>query len=259
MIELMEGTATDCLSQLLHRGSRWRYCLSSPPYYGLVDYSHAEQIGHEATADDYIEAIAQVCQLIYEGMQEAGVLWLNIADTRSNYSMIRSRGRRGRSGCRRKPEPGVRQTGLIGIPHRLLEHIKPQGWHHHQTYTWWRGPGNSSQPQDGRAIDTHELIYVLGKSRFSRPQLAHRPLPSSVILHPPERATDFPCKMPQALADNLLSTATCHHGTVIDPFIGSGTTAIAALRRGFDAIGIDVNIGPAQTATCPLDRRLVSP
>lgn len=252
MIELIQGNAADRIAEQLDQGYRWSYCLTSPPYYGLIDYGHPGQLGHEPSADEYIEAIAHVFDLVYQGMRDAGVMWLNIGDTRSNYSMIRGRGRRGDASDRRRPEPGTRQTGLIGIPHRLLERLKLQGWHHHQTYIWWRGDGNSSQPQDGRAIDTHEYIYVLGKSHQHRPQLAHLPLSTSVIVCPPERNVSFPCKMPYRVAQRLLSTAIHDQATVIDPFIGSGTTAIAAHHRGFDVIGIDLDISPAQATTSQL-------
>lgn len=37
----------------------------------------------------------------------------------------------------------------------------------------------------------------------------------------------------------LVRLVTPPGGTVLDPFLGSGTTAIAALREGFDVIGIE--------------------
>ena len=37
----------------------------------------------------------------------------------------------------------------------------------------------------------------------------------------------------------LVRLVTPPNGTVLDPFLGSGTTAIAAIQEGFDWIGIE--------------------
>jgi site-specific DNA-methyltransferase (adenine-specific) len=37
----------------------------------------------------------------------------------------------------------------------------------------------------------------------------------------------------------LIRLVTPPNGTVLDPFLGSGTTAIAAIQEGFDWIGIE--------------------
>ncbi len=48
-----------------------------------------------------------------------------------------------------------------------------------------------------------------------------------------------PTVKPLALMSWLVTLVTPPGGTVLDPFMGSGTTLIAADRLGFDAIGID--------------------
>lgn len=255
MIDLHQGNAAPTIAptiaRLLEAGHRWHYCLSSPPYYGLCDYGHPEQLGHEPSSDEYLENIAHVYNLIRLGMPDNGVMWLNIGDTRSNYSTVKPRGRRGEASYRRKPE--AQEKTLMNIPHRLVEQLKESGWAHMHTYIWVRGA--SSQPQDGRAIDTHEFIFVLSPSLRRRPQPAYTPLNSSVIEAHPD-PTDFPCKMPLKLAEVMLCQATRDRATVIDPFIGSGTTAIAAARRGFDCIGIDLDISHAAKATQLIQTKL---
>jgi site-specific DNA-methyltransferase (adenine-specific) len=49
-----------------------------------------------------------------------------------------------------------------------------------------------------------------------------------------------PTVKPIALMEWLLTLVTPEGGTVLDPFMGSGTTGIAAVRKGFEFIGIDM-------------------
>jgi site-specific DNA-methyltransferase (adenine-specific) len=48
-----------------------------------------------------------------------------------------------------------------------------------------------------------------------------------------------PTVKPLALMRYLVRLVTPPNGTVLDPFLGSGTTAIAAIQEGFDWIGIE--------------------
>ena len=53
--------------------------------------------------------------------------------------------------------------------------------------------------------------------------------------------TGYPTQKPLALLERLLESCTHPGDLVVDPYLGSGTTAVAALRLGRQAIGVDVN------------------
>src|SRR5437870_3060987 len=46
---------------------------------------------------------------------------------------------------------------------------------------------------------------------------------------------------PEALVERPIRATCPRGGTVLDPFVGSGTTAVVALRLGRKAIGIDAS------------------
>lgn len=54
----------------------------------------------------------------------------------------------------------------------------------------------------------------------------------------PEK-TQHPCQFPSELAERCILALTNAGDVVLDPFVGSGTTAIAAAMHGREAIGID--------------------
>lgn len=52
--------------------------------------------------------------------------------------------------------------------------------------------------------------------------------------------TDHPCQFPVALVERLVLGLTNKGESVLDPYLGVGSTAIAALKAGRDAYGCDV-------------------
>lgn len=55
------------------------------------------------------------------------------------------------------------------------------------------------------------------------------------------RRDAHPCQLPEPLLERLILMTTDEGDVVLDPFIGAGTTALAAKRLGRDYIGIDID------------------
>ena len=55
------------------------------------------------------------------------------------------------------------------------------------------------------------------------------------------RRDEHPCQLPEPLLERLIMMATNEESIVLDPFIGAGTTALAAKRLGRHFIGIDID------------------
>ena len=56
-----------------------------------------------------------------------------------------------------------------------------------------------------------------------------------------EERTEFPCQMPESLLARIIRVSSNEDDWVLDPFIGSGTTAMVARKHGRKAIGLDLN------------------
>lgn len=56
-----------------------------------------------------------------------------------------------------------------------------------------------------------------------------------------ERRNWMPTQLPEAMIQRIVKGHCCPGGRVLDPFIGSGTTAIVCQQLGLDCIGIDVD------------------
>ena len=56
-----------------------------------------------------------------------------------------------------------------------------------------------------------------------------------------ENYKSHPCSMPVRLAERIIKVSSNPGDVVLDPFLGSGTTALVALRLNRNFIGIEIN------------------
>ena len=104
--------------------------------------------------------------------------------------------------------------------------------------TWmlaWHKPG-SSRRSDLGGFNTWEPVLMYGKRRIYNDA---KRLPDCVN-HAKGDTGDHPCPKPLALLSWLIADGSDEGGTVLDPFLGSGTTMRAAKTLGRKAIGIEI-------------------
>jgi DNA modification methylase len=89
--------------------------------------------------------------------------------------------------------------------------------------------------------------------RFTRSWVVHAP--------PPRKAEErgHPAKFPEALCEEFIRFFTHAGETVLDPFAGTGSTLLAALRTGRIGYGIELNPEFARLAAERIERNGVQP
>lgn len=55
-------------------------CVTSPPYWGLRDYGHENQIGLEPTYQIYVDRLVAVFREVRRVLKPTGTLWLNLGE-----------------------------------------------------------------------------------------------------------------------------------------------------------------------------------
>lgn len=98
----------------------------------------------------------------------------------------------------------------------------------------WRRPGGINF-NAGYFLPTYEVIYMIAKSKFVLKRGSNAF--TDVWEFSPDRGNPHPAPFPVALAERVIGSTNAK--VVLDPFIGSGTTAVAAINLNRDFIGID--------------------
>ena len=84
-------------------------------------------------------------------------------------------------------------------------------------------------------------------------EMAQGPLLQQTPSKPSKQANHHPTVKPVALMSYLCRLITPPNGTILDPFCGSGSTGVAAIREGFKFVGIELNPDYAEISTRRID------
>lgn len=228
--------------------------VTSPPYWRQRLYgNHGMEHGAEETPEAYVDDMAELFGTVHAAASEDGSLWLNLGDKYAAGGLGGggNRGDRkcwqgiaGRNGFRNAPD-GYKPKDLTLLPFKVAERLRADGWYLRQVIVWAKPSGVEPLRADRPSV-SHEYVFQLTKSERSNvvsPGESWWNL--SVWNIRSDGAGDHPAAMPYELARRMVVSGS---GTVLDPFMGSGTTLRAAKDLGRKAIGIDLDEGYCEIA-----------
>jgi site-specific DNA-methyltransferase (cytosine-N4-specific) len=245
---LVEGDSASVMAKL--PDSIAQTCVTSPPYWSLRDYGITGQIGLEPAIDKYIAKLVQVFREVRRVLKEDGTLWLNIGDSYT------SGGRAWRAPDKKNPvramsvrpatPDGLKPKDLIGVPWRLAFALQADGWFL-RTEVIWNKPNCQPESVKDRPTRSHEYVFLFSKSEkyHYRPSAVrgrnNRNLRTVWDINTRALREAHVAAFPTDLADPCLRLSTSDGDVVLDPFVGSGTTGVAAYELGRRFIGIELN------------------
>ena len=236
-------------------------CITSPPYFGLRAYGGGDaEIGQEETVDGYVNKMTEVFRAVRRILRDDGTLWLNLGDS---YMAAKNcspppqtiGGQRGMPSDfvppNRRDQRGLKGKDLIGIPWRVALALQADGWYLRQDIIWHK-PNPMPESVEDRCTRAHEYIFLLSKK--PRYYYDHEAVKETTV-----DATERKNKRsvwtvntrgykgahfavyPEELITPCVLAGCPKGGTVFDPFTGSGTTAVVALKNGRNYIGTELN------------------
>lgn len=107
----------------------------------------------------------------------------------------------------------------------------------------------------GYFLPTYEVIYLIAKKNFKLAPHCNRYGDVWDIMQ--EQRNDHPAPFPVELIDRIISSTTAQ--IVLDPFMGSGTTAVVAAGLGRDFIGIEKSAKYCEAAIERLEKNKTNP
>ena len=236
--------------------------VTSPPYWNSIDYDiHANSNGNAwhrernytafgETLNDYINNIGNVFKEVYRATAKGGFCSIVVGTVLH----------------KRKHYP---------IPMLITHKMIALGWEFHQDIIWNKVTGGVKRagsfiqhPQAGYYYPNIMTEYILifrkpGEPRRGKAKaldiddLFKRDIANNIwhIAPVPPRTIEHPCPYPEELARRLILLYSDQDDEILDPFLGSGQTAIAALRQNRRCTGYDIEKSYLQLA----EQRTLSP
>ncbi len=219
--------------------------VTSPPYWSLKDYGVPGQIGFGQTYKEYLESLAEVWSECKRVLHPGCRLAINVGDQ-----------------FLRASEHGRYRVAPIGAD--TITACVKLGFDYMGTIIWQKitttrttgggvWMGSTYWPRDGQITYEHEYILL-----FKKPGKGPRPTPEQKAASKltkdqrsewfrgiwklaPDRQQEHQAMFPVELPERLIRMYTFAGETVLDPFLGSGTTALAAAKAGRNSIGYEIN------------------
>lgn len=252
-----------------------RTVVTSPPYWGLRDYGHDGQIGLEQTPDEYVAEMVSVFREVWRVLADDGTLWLNLGDSYAKNKQLVGVPWRVAFALQEdgwllrqdiiwnksnpKPEP---MWGRCAQAHEYVFLLAKSKKYYfdgdairgevredlRQELTAERKLDRSARDEQRYAMA--QSLYGENGTQMSRPLAAmfsgytelKGPSKKSVWTLPRGnfRGAHF-AVMPEALVEPCVLAGSAEGDTVLDPFSGSGTVGVVALRHGRNYIGCELN------------------
>lgn len=269
-------------------------CVTSPPYYGLRDYGMESQIGLEKTHQEYIDKLVKVFREVKRVLKNDGTLWLNIGDSYSkgskvcdcNGSLFKSKDLIGipwlLAFALRNGGWYLRQDIIWNKPNCMPESVKDRCTRSHE-YIFLlsksekyyfdsaaiaepavtsdrsspRGSKGTMTANSGRRKQDYAGIRTytgFNERYFSKPSPQMRNKRDVWNVSTSGFKGGHFAVFPEKLIEPCILAGCPCGGVVLDPFLGSGTSAIVAKRLGRDCIGIELNPEYAEIAIQRLER-----
>lgn len=249
-----QGSAVEVLRRLPAESV---HCVvTSPPYFWLRDYGVDGQIGMEDTVDGYVQAISGVMDEVRRVLCKDGLLFLNIGDTyysgKGKSHGIDRKSNKRRFGLRVVDKSGGLDIGIqrkssIGVPWRVAIEMASRQWVLRSPIIWHRENCLPEHVRD-RPSRSYEYVFMFAKDRhyfFNKKPLIDKKVEEDMwtIAARPKNGKNGvdTAPFPDELVHRCLEIGCKPHGVVLDPFLGSGTTARVALAMNHSTIGIDLN------------------
>jgi len=219
--------------------------VTSPPYWQLKDYGGDGQLGYNDSYEDYINNLNLVWDECYRVLHKGCRLCVNIGD---QFARAVYYGR----------------YKVIPIRTEVIKFCETRGFDYMGAIIWQKVTtcntsggatimGSFPYPRNGILKLDYEFILIFKKlGKAPRPSAEQRKHSKLTIEEwnelfaghwkfPGEKQQNHLAPFPVELPRRLIKMFSFAGDTVLDPFSGSGTTTLAAIEKGRNSVGYEVN------------------
>jgi DNA modification methylase len=231
--------------------------LTSPPYWTLKAYrQHPKQLGDLKDYERFLQELCRVWDHCYRVLVPGGRLICVVGDV-----------------CLSRRQNEGRHT-VVPLHASIQESCRKLGFDNLAPIIWYKianavfeasgnGAGFLGKPYEPNAVIKNDIEFILMQRKpggYRKPSVATRVL--SVISAENHKlwfqsiwsgitgasTRNHPAPYPEILAERLIRMFSFVGDTVLDPFLGTGTTTVAAAKWGRNSIGVEIDPHYSQMA-----------
>ena len=230
--------------------------VTSPPYFDLVEYrEHRSQLGHIHDYERFLRELDKVWQECWRVLIPGGRMCIVVGDV-----------------CRSRRRHGVHE--VIPLHSDIAVRLRTQGWESVATVFWQKianvkreasGRGVAlGKPYEPNGVVKNDVEFIL---RLRKPGPYRKPSPlqrtGSIIprddyhnamrqvwtdIPGSSRKQGHPAPFPVTLAERLVLMHSYVEDTILDPFAGTGSLAIAAMNTARNSLSYEIDADYASKA-----------
>ena len=237
--------------------------VTSPPYWTLKKYrTHVGQLGDIDDYEQFLKELGKVWRHCYRVLVPGGRLVCVVGDV-----------------CLARRKNKGRHT-VVPLHASIQEHCRSVGFDNLAPIIWHKianavfeasgnGSGFLGKPYEPNAVIKNDIEFILMERKpggYRKPSVRNRVL--SIISEENHRkwfqsiwsglagasTRNHPAPYPKELAERLIRMFSFVGDTILDPFMGTGTTNAAAAHWGRNTIGVDVDPHYCETARRRVER-----
>jgi site-specific DNA-methyltransferase (adenine-specific) len=221
--------------------------ITSPPYWNLKKYNeHPQQLGHIDDYEVFLSELQKVWKEVFRVLVPGGRLVCVVGDV-----------------CVSRRQFGRHlvfplHADICVICRKLgFDNLNPIIWHKiaNANFEVENGSKFLGKPYEPNAIIKNDIEFILMQRKpggYRKPTEEQRRLSKidkenfnnwfqQIWTIPGTSTRQHPAPFPLELANRLVRMFSFYGDTVLEPFCGTGTTLIAALRNGRNGIGIEID------------------
>ncbi len=224
--------------------------VTSPPYWILKKYrDHEDQLGDVADYEGFLLELDKVWRHCFRALVPGGRLICVVGDV-----------------CLSRRKNDGRHT-VVPLHASIQEHCRRIGYDNLAPIIWHKianatfeasgnGAGFLGKPYEPNAVIKNDIEFILMERKpggYRKPTVATRVL--SVISDENHKqwfqsiwsgvtgasTRNHPAPYPEELAERLVRMFSFVGDTVLDPFMGTGTTTVSAAKWGRNSIGVEID------------------
>ncbi len=223
--------------------------LTSPPYWTLKEYRDSEgQMGHIEDYDEFLAELDKVWAHCFRALVSGGRLICVVGDV-----------------CLSRRKNNGRHT-VVPLHASIQEHCRKLGFDNLAPIIWHKianavhevenGSSFLGKPYEPNSVIKNDIEFILMQRKpggYRAPDIPARVL--SVISDGNHKqwfqqiwsgvtgasTRNHPAPYPVELAERLIRMFSFVGDTVLDPFLGTGTTSVAAARCGRNSVGFEID------------------